>query len=137
MNSFLLDEADFSRLHAIYYQESIPAPSPGQRREIGVLLASTDVSDDPEQLRKHVGFGDEVVLTSLSDVTDDFVLRIVTPRESDPANDRVSIFMPVSLAVFGRCEGDTVSWEANDVLRKMKIASVTKAEPSLEAVRVP
>lgn len=130
MNPLFLDEAGFSRLHHLYHQESPPhVPSPVQRREIGRILASSDVSGDAGPPLQHVGFGDEVTLVSTEDATDDFVLRVVMPGEADPDNGLVSVLMPVSLAILGRGEGSVAIWDANGNQRKMRISSIRKAVP--------
>ncbi len=134
MNSFLLDEADFSRLHNIYYNDSSPpVPSPEHRRDLGRILANAEVSAETARLNKHVGFNDEVVLTSTADQNDDFILRVVVPAEADPTEDRISVLTPVSLAVIGRESGDVVAWEANGGIREMKIVSIRKSASSAGA----
>lgn len=134
MNSFLLDEADFSRLHGIYHNESSPpVPSPEQRRQIGRLLAAAEVFPEKTGLKDHVGFHDEVVLASPADEKDDFVFRIVMPSEADPADDRISVLTPVSLAVIGKGIGTVVAWDANGGTREMKIVSINKAAASTVA----
>lgn len=134
MNSLLLDEADFARLHHLYHNESDPpVPSHEQRRAIGEILASSTVVQAPGAARDHVGFDDEIILSSIADEKDDFAFKIVVPSEADPAQDRISIFMPVSLAVIGRPQGSTVSWEANGALREMKIRSIRKSSTALAA----
>ncbi|HVJ45169.1 MAG TPA: GreA/GreB family elongation factor [Luteolibacter sp.] len=137
MNSFLLNEADFSRLHGIYHNESSPPlPSPDQRRQIGRILTAAEVFPETTRLEGHAGFNDEVVLASLADEKDDFVFRVVMPAEADPAEDRVSVLTPVSLAVIGRGIGTVVAWEANGGLREMKIVSINKT-PSPDVAGVP
>jgi transcription elongation GreA/GreB family factor len=128
MNSFLFNEADFTRLHHIYYNESEPPiPKAEQRRLIGKILAASTVSADPDTAGEHVGFGDEIILSSTTDAKDDFTLRIVTPSEADPADDKISILTPVSLAVIGRRKGSVTTWEANGITREMLIISIRKS----------
>lgn len=137
MNSYLFDEAGFSRLHHLYHNESDPPfPSPEQRRVIGKILAASSVSGDPEALAGHAGFDDEIVLSSPADAKDDFAFSIVTPPDADPGEDRISILTPVSLAVIGRRMGDLASWEANGNTREMKIVSIRKSA-AVETAAVP
>lgn len=127
MNPLLLNEADFARLHHIYHHQAPPpVPTTAQRRDIGKILAATEVPDDPAITRHHAGFGDEITLTCITDPEDDFVFRIVIPREADPSADRISLLTPIALAVIARREGAVVEWEANGSQRRMRLSSIRK-----------
>jgi regulator of nucleoside diphosphate kinase len=127
MNSPLLSEADIARLESIHDFTAIPPkPSHEQRLALAAYLESASATDDPASLDLRVGFGDEIILLSPSDATDDFRLRIVMPHEADPAEGRISVLAPVSLAVLGQEKGRVVSWQANGAMRQMRIAEVRK-----------
>lgn len=127
MNSLYLSEADRSRLESIH-QLIAPPPraSHEQRLALEELLKSAKISKDKAVLNRSVGFGDEVVLISPSDPTDDFPLTIVMPHEADPAEGLISIFAPVSLSLLGRAKGDTIAWDANGVIREMRVSELRK-----------
>jgi len=127
MNSPLLSEADLARLESIHDLTSPPPqPSHEQRLALAGYLAFASTTVDPASLDLRVGFGDEVILLSPSDATDDFPLRIVMPHEADPAEGRISVLAPVSLAVLGHEKGHVVSWQANGAMRQMRIAEIRK-----------
>lgn len=131
MNSPLLSEADFTRLESIYNLTSAPPrPSHEQRLALSGYLALAASTTDAAKLDLRIGFGDEVVLISPSDPTDDFRLCIVMPHEADPAEGRVSILAPVSLAILGQEKGSLISWDANGGTRQMHIAEINKQNES-------
>lgn len=127
MNSPLLSEADYLRLEAILHPDSTPPrPTHEQRLALSSLLSSATSTREHSLLEIRVGFGDEVILVSPTDPTDDFRLRIVVPHDADPAEGRVSVLAPVSLAILGQENGRIVSWQANGAMRQMRIAEVRK-----------
>ena len=127
MNSPFLSEADLVRLESIHNLTAPPPrPSHEQRLALAGYLAFASATVDPASLDLRVGFGDDVVLVSPSDATDDFRLRIVMPHEADPAEGRISVLAPVSLAVLGHEKGGIISWQANGATRCMRIAEVRK-----------
>ena len=97
------------------------------------LLPDVRVTENPATLGSHVGFGDQVALVSPTDVTDDFLLRIVMPHEADAGSGFISVLAPLSLALIGRQLGEIISWPANGALREMRIASILKS-PAAEPV---
>lgn len=127
MNSLLLCEADLSCLESIYHRQSRPPlASSHQRVALGGFLAMVTITADSVRLLRHVGLGDEVILVSPIDATDDFRFRIVLPHEADPALGLISALAPISLALLGREEGEIVSWDANGNLREMRITAIGK-----------
>lgn len=127
MNSPLLSEADLSRLQSIHQHLSPPPRATHEQRlALEALLEGATTAIDPAALEKHVGFGDEVVLVSPTDPTDDFLLRIVMPHEAEPAEGRISVLAPVSLAILGQSQGHVTSWNANGFTREMRITGILK-----------
>jgi transcription elongation GreA/GreB family factor len=127
MNSPFLSEADLARLETIHdLTAPPPRPSHEQRLELAELIASASATSDPSVLNQRVGFGDDVILLSPSDETDDFRLQVVMPHDADPTEGRISALAPVSLAILGKEKGHIVDWEANGITRSMRIAEVSK-----------
>ena len=52
-------------------------------------------------------------------------ITITYPRESDTLQKRVSVFSPIGSTLFGRDEGDIVSWKTPTGLGNFKILKVT------------
>lgn len=75
-----------------------------------------------------MGFNDRVSLVCLADSLDSFDLQVVMPAEADLDQNRISVLLPVSLAVIGRRRGEQVSWDTPHGPREMKITGVSKLE---------
>lgn len=106
---------------------------PEQKSQIKALLARAQIDSNEIPSANRVGFHDRVTLVSLTDPADSFVLEISMPSMADLHMDRISVALPVSLAVLGRACGEKISWEIPSGSRHMQIASIIKAE-QLQAV---
>jgi regulator of nucleoside diphosphate kinase len=123
-----LSEADQQRLHSILgHLAPSPWPNNEQAAALRALLTRTGKSRASEDLGDSISFFDEVALVSPTDPRDNYDFRIVMPADSDPDEDRVSVLLPVALAVLGRRRGDTVSWECPRGTREMRVAKVVKS----------
>ena len=56
----------------------------------------------------------------------EFVFKIVSPKEADIKKQKVSVFAPISIALFGYQTGDLINWEMPDGIKEFKILSVRK-----------
>lgn len=127
-SSICLSDADQHRLDAIL-DHLVPSPWPNaeQAAVLRGLLSRARKSRAAKDPRDHVGFFDEVSLVSPVDPSDRFDFRIVMPAESDPDEGRVSVLLPISLAVLGCSAGETVSWECPRGPREMQIEKFVKS----------
>lgn len=55
-----------------------------------------------------------------------FVFKLVLPKDADIKQQKVSIFAPISIALLGYQTGDLIKWEMPDGIREFKIISVRK-----------
>jgi len=55
-------------------------------------------------------------------------LQIVTPKEKDFKNDKISIITPMGAALFGYAQDDTVIWDFPNGQQKLSIISVLREE---------
>lgn len=56
----------------------------------------------------------------------EFNFKIVEPGMADIKSQRVSVFAPISIALFGYQTGDIINWEMPDGIKEFKILSVKK-----------
>ncbi|GAB3009377.1 GreA/GreB family elongation factor [uncultured Cyclobacterium sp.] len=52
-------------------------------------------------------------------------MKMVIPKDANLAQNKISVFSPLSVALIGFKEGATVDWELPGGLRKIKIVKVT------------
>lgn len=57
-----------------------------------------------------------------------FVFKLVHPKDADIKLHKVSIFAPISIALWGYQTGDLINWEMPDGIKEFKIISVRKLE---------
>jgi len=54
----------------------------------------------------------------------EFVFRIVLPKDADIKQKKVSVFAPISIALLGYQTGDLIQWEMPDGIKEFKIIDV-------------
>jgi regulator of nucleoside diphosphate kinase len=55
-----------------------------------------------------------------------FVFKLVLPKDADIKQQKVSIFAPISIALWGYQTGDIIQWEMPDGIKEFKIIAVRK-----------
>jgi len=56
----------------------------------------------------------------------EFTFKIVMPEEANIKLQKVSVFAPISIALFGYRTGDIINWEMPDGIQEFKILEVKK-----------
>lgn len=56
----------------------------------------------------------------------EFTFKIVMPEEANIKVQKVSVFAPISIALFGYRTGDIINWEMPDGIQEFKILEVKK-----------
>ncbi len=56
----------------------------------------------------------------------EFTFKIVEPAHADIKKQLVSVFAPISIALFGYQTGDIINWEMPDGIKEFKILEVKK-----------
>lgn len=84
------------------------------------------MTENQRLLDSHAGLGDQIALVSVRDPGDFFSLQVVLPREANVDLDRISVILPISLAVLGRPSGEVVSWDTSHGIREMRIVAIRK-----------
>lgn len=54
------------------------------------------------------------------------VFKLVMPKEANIKQQKVSVFAPISIALFGYQTGDLINWEMPDGIKEFKILNVRK-----------
>lgn len=75
--------------------------------------------------------GDVVCLKSEARIANtktgkEFSFKIVMPEEANIKVQKVSVFAPISIALFGYRTGDIINWEMPDGIQEFKILEVNK-----------
>ncbi|WP_316749225.1 GreA/GreB family elongation factor [Pedobacter gandavensis] len=75
--------------------------------------------------------GDVVCLKSEARIANtktgkEFSFKIVMPEEANIKVQKVSVFAPISIALFGYRTGDIITWEMPDGIQEFKILEVNK-----------
>ncbi|WP_316839521.1 GreA/GreB family elongation factor [Pedobacter gandavensis] len=75
--------------------------------------------------------GDVVCLKSEARIANtktgkEFTFKIVMPEEANIKVQKVSVFAPISIALFGYRTGDIINWEMPDGIQEFKILEVQK-----------
>jgi len=55
-----------------------------------------------------------------------FVFKLVLPKDANIKQQKVSIFAPISIALLGYQTGDLIQWEMPDGIKEFKIMAVRK-----------
>jgi regulator of nucleoside diphosphate kinase len=56
----------------------------------------------------------------------EFIFKIVEPSHANIKNQLVSVFAPISIALFGYQTGDIINWEMPDGIKEFEILDVKK-----------
>ena len=83
--------------------------------------------------RDSIGFWSKVKVLDL-DSDEEIEYRLVSPDESDPRNDRVSVSSPIGRALIGKIEGDEVKIETPRGIKNYEILefSTVHVAPDLD-----
>lgn len=95
----------------------------GRTREIDSILAQSEVIDPAKLSGTRVVFGATVKLTD-TDSGDEVTYSIVGDHEADIKHGRIAISAPITRAMIGREEGDTVTLKTGKGSREYQISEV-------------
>lgn len=119
----IVKESDYSTIKNI-----INNLSPSQKtREAGQLMDELDLAKKvPDtKIAKNIIQLNSYFEVELGQPTQVIKMKMVIPKEADLAQNKISVFSPLSVALIGFKEGATVDWELPGGLRKIKILKVT------------
>ena len=119
----IVKESDYSTIKNI-----INNLSPSQKtREAGQLMDELDLAKKvPDtKIAKNIIQLNSYFEVELGQPTQVIKMKMVIPKEADLAQNKISVFSPLSVALIGFKEGATVDWELPGGLRKIKILKVS------------
>lgn len=96
----------------------------GRIEDLRHILQVARVLDDAEITTDVVSLGSIVKVVDESD--EDWEIRIVSPVEANPGNDKISDESPLGESLYGKKVGDTVTVHAPMGAHKYKIVSIRK-----------
>ena len=79
----------------------------GRIRELEEAIKSATVIDDKQKVTLKVNIGDSIVLQELAS-GEELRYMIVSPREVDPTQGKISSASPVGKAIIGRSQGEVI-----------------------------
>jgi regulator of nucleoside diphosphate kinase len=113
-----ISKTDFDALHALLIKQADNmGKSLGQEMEQAIIVDEKELDKSTVRLNSHV----EVKDLSTKKVMN---LQIVMPDLADLSKKRISVFAPISVALIGFKENDTVSWTLPQGVTDFKIVKV-------------
>ncbi|MBK1719005.1 nucleoside diphosphate kinase regulator [Thiocystis violacea] len=117
----LISKLDAERLERLL--DSLPREAPG-RRELEEELDRAEVVDS-HQIPPTVVTMSSTVRFKVASSTEEFRLRLVYPKDLDPAGGTISVLAPVGSALLGLREGDEIDWpKPNGETQRVRIEEV-------------
>ncbi|MFA4870640.1 MAG: GreA/GreB family elongation factor [Pedobacter sp.] len=120
--SLSLSKSDFKLLKEHLEKSNMSAYNKEKLRE--ELKAATIYSEDELPL-------DVVCLKSEARIANvktgkEFTFKLVMPEEANIKVQKVSVFAPIGIALFGYRTGDSINWEMPDGIQEFKILEVNR-----------
>ena len=93
--------------------------------ELRLILSNSVVLDEESIPTDYVGLGSVVKIEDI-EYNEFFEVRVVSSIEADPNRDYLSSESPMGTALFGHSAGETVTFEAPDGAKKVKIHAISR-----------
>ena len=120
--SILLSTSDYKFL-AEHLDKAIM--SDYNRKRLKGEIKNAKVYNDAELPDDVVSLYTEAKIESVEN-QQQFVFKLVLPKDANIKQQKVSIFAPISIALLGYQTGDLIQWEMPDGIKAFKIISVRK-----------
>ncbi|MEE1943765.1 GreA/GreB family elongation factor [Pedobacter sp. KR3-3] len=120
--SILLSKSDYKFLSE-HLEKAIMSDYNKQR--LREEIKNAKIFDDDQLPADVVSLYTETKIES-TDNGQEFVFKLVLPKDADIKQQKVSIFAPISIALLGYQTGDLINWEMPDGIKAYKIISVRK-----------
>lgn len=88
-------------------------------------VKNATIYDDADLPENVVSLYTEAKIESIEN-KQQFVFKLVLPKDANIKQQKVSIFAPISIALLGYQTGDLIQWEMPDGIKAFKIISVRK-----------
>ncbi len=120
--SILLSKSDYKFLNE-HLEKAIM--SDYNKSRLKEEVKNAQVFEDSELPENVVSLYTETKIESTGD-GQMFTFKLVHPKDADIKQQKVSIFAPISIALWGYQTGDLINWEMPDGIKEFKIISVRK-----------
>ncbi|RZK77412.1 MAG: transcription elongation factor GreA [Pedobacter sp.] len=120
--SILLSKSDYKFLQE-HLEKAIM--SDYNKSRLKEEVKNAQVFDDHELPEDVVSLYTEAKIESTSN-SQQFTFKLVKPKDADIKQQKVSIFAPISIALWGYQTGDLINWEMPDGIKEFKIIAVRK-----------
>jgi len=120
--SILLSKSDYKFLNE-HLEKAIMSDYNKSRLKEEVKNAK--IFEDNELPENVVSLYTETKIESTGD-GQKFTFKLVQPKDADIKQQKVSIFAPISIALWGYQTGDLINWEMPDGIKEFKIIAVRK-----------
>lgn len=120
--SILLSKSDYKFLQE-HLEKAIM--SDYNKSRLKEEVKNAQVFDDHELPEDVVSLYTEAKIESTSN-GQQFTFKLVKPKDADIKQQKVSIFAPISIALWGYQTGDLINWEMPDGIKEFKIIAVRK-----------
>ncbi len=97
----------------------------GRIRELEAAIKSAVIIEEKSSDTQKAGIGYTLVLKDLT-ANEEVLYTIVTPREVDPVNGKISSVSPIGKAIIGKKQGDTITIEAPMGKTQYRIEKIQK-----------
>jgi len=120
--SILLSKSDYKFLQE-HLEKAIM--SDYNKSRLKEEVKNAQVFDDHELPEDVVSLYTEAKIESTNN-SQQFTFKLVKPKDADIKQQKVSIFAPISIALWGYQTGDLINWEMPDGIKEFKIIAVRK-----------
>lgn len=120
--SILLSKSDYKFLQE-HLEKAIM--SDYNKSRLKEEVKNAQIFDDHELPEDVVSLYTEAKIESTSNAQQ-FTFKLVKPKDADIKQQKVSIFAPISIALWGYQTGDLINWEMPDGIKEFKIIAVRK-----------
>ena len=118
--SILLSKSDYKFLNE-HLEKAIM--SDYNKSRLKEEVKNAQVFEDSELPENVVSLYTETKIESTGD-GQMFTFKLVHPKDADIKQQKVSIFAPISIALWGYQTGDLINWEMPDGIKEFKIIDV-------------
>lgn len=120
--SIILSKSDFKFLSE-HFEKAVM--SDYNKSRLRTEIKNATVLDDDKLPEDVVSLHTEAKIVSIAN-NQEFIFKLVLPKEANIKQHKVSIFAPMSIALLGYQTNDIINWEMPDGIKEFRILSVRK-----------
>ncbi|MCY1510071.1 Regulator of nucleoside diphosphate kinase [compost metagenome] len=120
--SIILSKSDFKFLSE-HFEKAVM--SDYNKSRLRTEIKNATVLDDDKLPEDVVSLHTEAKIVSVAN-NQEFLFKLVLPKEANIKQHKVSIFAPMSIALLGYQTNDIINWEMPDGIKEFRILSVRR-----------